>query len=77
MSVDIAGMIRNYGKRSMKGFFNDEEGKELSDSEARKYLADCQKKGWKLIPMGECDGFDYLGAGCPGHPIDTPIKSEK
>lgn len=64
MSMNIQGLIRNTGKRSMKGFFTDENGKQLSDKEAREYLDECLEKGWRVIPMSDkCKNFDYQD-GC-------------
>lgn len=41
----------------------------MSDSEARKFLAEWLAKVWKKIPCGDCEGFDHFENGCPGHPI--------
>jgi hypothetical protein len=65
MSCNIAGLIRNTGKKSMKGFMSD-DGREMSNKEVRAYLQDCLNKGYKVIPLGNCEGFDYQ-TGCPGH----------
>ena len=43
-----------------------DNGKECTDKEARDYLKECLNKGYKVIPFGECEGFDYQ-TGCPGH----------
>ena len=69
MSANIAGMLRNFKGRSMSGIMEDENGREMSDKEARKYLAECQAKGWKKIPCGDCEDFDPFERGCPGHPV--------
>lgn len=69
MSANIEGMLRNYKRRKMDGLLEDENGNEMSDAQVRKYLAECQAKGWKKIPCGDCEGFDHFGGGCPGHPI--------
>ncbi|MFK2681098.1 ASCH domain-containing protein [Bacteroides fragilis] len=72
LAMNLDGLLRNYGKRNMKGVFLDDNGRELSDKECRKYIAECQAKGWKVIPMcGEkaCPDFDHFGKGCPGHRI--------
>lgn len=34
--------------------------------EALDYLYDCLAKGWRVIPVGDCDSFDYQ-TGCKGH----------
>jgi hypothetical protein len=77
MSCNIAGLIRNTGKKSMKGFFTMDNGKDCTNKEARDYLQECLSKGWRVIPFnGKCDNFDYQ-TGCPGHTIeDEPIKPE-
>lgn len=72
--MNIAGALRNYGKKSMKGLLTDDNGKEMTDKEVREYLNDCLAKGWKLLPSSsKCEGFDYFGGGCPGHKEDLTI----
>jgi len=71
MSINLEGMLRNYGKKKIN-IFEDEDGKIISDKEARIYIQQCLSKGWKVIPMGGndcCEGFDYSGGGCPGHEV--------
>jgi hypothetical protein len=75
MCININGLLRQYGTPGKKGYKSmsgllEEDGRKLSDQECRIYLHNCQVKGWKVIPCsGECEGFDYFGHGCPGHPI--------
>jgi hypothetical protein len=72
MCIDIKGVLKNkFGKKSLKGFFTDENDRPCSHDAAVDYLTDCLSKGWKVLPMGECDNFDYQ-AGCQGH---KPIES--
>ena len=74
MGMNIEGCLRNYRGRKIKIFTND-DGSQISDKEARKYLAECQAKGWKVIPFGElCEGFDYFGKGCPGHLVSVTVS---
>lgn len=77
MSMSIAGAIKNFKRRSMKGLLVDENGREMSNTEVRAYLAECQAKGWKKIPCGQCEGFNHFGDGCPGHPIPDEIISNQ
>lgn len=73
MSVNLEGLLRTHRRKSLKGFFLDNSGRELSDKECRAYIAECQSKGWKYIPMGkeeDCPNFDHLREGCPGHIIN-------
>lgn len=67
MSMNIEGALRNYGKKSMAGLITEDNGAEWTDKMVRDYLAECQAKGWKKIPCGDCDGFDPFEKGCPGH----------
>jgi hypothetical protein len=75
MSANIAGMLRNFKGKSMKGLIED-NGRKLSDAEARAYLAECQAKGWKKIPCGDCEGFDPFENGCPGHPVEETLNQQ-
>ena len=57
MCADIRGMLRNHSRKgSLKGVFTD-NGRKLSDDEAREYLYDCLAKGWRVIPFGDCDNL--------------------
>lgn len=70
MSINIEGILRNYKGKKIN-IFQDDDGNRVSDSEARAYIAECQSKGWKLIPMSnKCEGFDPFGGGCPGHAVE-------
>lgn len=73
MCADIRGMLHNHSrKNSLKNVFRDEKtGRMLSDFEAREYLYDCLAKGWRVIPMSNCNNFDYH-TGCKGHEEDRP-----
>jgi len=73
MSINLKGML-NFYKRKKITILEGDNGKPLSDFEARVYLRECLDKGWKVIPMnGDCKGFDHQ-KGCPGHPV---AESEK
>mgnify|MGYP000946287301 CR=1 FL=1 len=67
MCADIRGLLENHRRKdSLKGVFKDKEGNPVSDESARDYLYECLMKGWRVIPVGECDNFDYQ-TGCMGH----------
>lgn len=68
MSTNIEGLLRNMKGKKIN-FIDGDDGKPLSDKEARKQIAELQAKGHKLIPSGDCEGFDPFGGGCPGHPV--------
>lgn len=66
MSCNIEGLLRNYTRKKIN-FLEDNNGKVLSDKEARQEIAKLQALGHKLI--GNCKGFDPFGGGCPGHSV--------
>lgn len=66
MCVSISGLLRNYGKKSMAGLFTKEDKTPCTDKEVRIFLAECQQKGYRVLPLGECNNFDYQ-EGCLGH----------
>lgn len=71
LCVNIRGMLNHYRRKSMAGLITD-NGRELSDEEARNYLYDHIEKGHKVLPVcdeDDCPDFDYFGGGCPGHNI--------
>lgn len=78
MSCNIQGLLNNYKRKKLDGLLEDDNGNPMSDYEARKFLKECQDKGWKLIPSADCEGFDPFGGGCPGHkPKDEIIMGKK
>ena len=80
MSVNIRGMLDYCRRKSMAGLIIDDEGRALSDKEAREYLYDHLEKGHKVLPMcdtDECPDFDYFGGGCPGHGIHYYDDNDK
>ena len=73
MSVNLEGMLRLY-KRKKINIMEDDNGRVLSDAEARAEIAKLQALGHKLICCSnKCEGFDPFGGGCPGHPIEEEI----
>lgn len=69
MCTNISGLLRNMRGKKIN-FISDENGKTMTDQQARIVIAELQAKGHKLIPSGECEGFDPFGDGCPGHTIE-------
>lgn len=66
--LDIEGALK-WSKRQLKGMLkNSITGRVLTADEVRQYLIDRLKEGKSVIPMCECDNFDYK-KGCQGHPI--------
>jgi len=68
MSTNIEGLLRNYKGKKIN-ILDDDNGRTMSDAQARKEITGLQAKGHKLIPCGDCEGFDPFGKGCPGHEV--------
>ena len=75
LSLDIEGGIQN--AKDLVGAITLDNGKTLNTvKEVKDFLKECLKKGWKMLPYGDCDNFDYQ-TGCKGHQIpDEPTKVE-
>ncbi len=73
LHISVRGMLASATDRELDGLFTDTEtGRSLSALEARHGLMDHLAHGREVIPLGKpCDGFDYSGKGCPGHPIEA------
>ena len=69
--MSVRGAIRNIG--DYNGWAtNSETGEPLSRDEFFNELCNELAAGHEVIPLGDsCEGFDYSGAGCPGHPCET------
>jgi hypothetical protein len=73
MSVNLEGLLRNYKRRKIN-IMEDDNGRRLTDAEARAEIARLQALGHKLMSTSnDCEGFDPFGGGCPGHPIEDGL----
>ena len=73
MSASIDGLLNLYKKKRIN-FLIDDDGKTLSDKEARAKLARLKNMGHTLLPTSdECIGFDPFGGGCPGHTYEENL----
>ena len=68
MCLCVRGALRKMTKRQLGGLFTKDDGSQATAAEAVEYLKLCDYKGWEVIPMGDCDNFDYK-TGCRGHPV--------
>lgn len=66
ISTNIEGLLQNC-KHKKINFMVDDNGRPMTDKEARAEIARLQKLGHKLIGPANCEGFDPFGGGCPGH----------
>lgn len=67
-SYNILGMLKSMERKksTTKSIFQNEKGQFISVGEARNFLYENLSKGRRVMPMGECDNFDYR-KGCLGH----------
>ncbi|TGE05602.1 hypothetical protein EU556_20080 [Hymenobacter fodinae] len=69
MGLSVEGALRNMTKSQLKNLFTDTEtGRDLTAQEAKEELRQAQREGKRVLPMGDCDKWDYQ-TGCPGHPM--------
>ena len=74
LSTSIEGLLRNMKGKKIN-FFEDDNGRVMSDKQARAEIAKLQALGHKLIPSADCEGFDPFGGGCPGHKISEDTQT--
>jgi hypothetical protein len=65
-SLDVAGALKHTPDNNKKSWATDDDGRPLTNSEFRAALLEEAFKGRRVIPIGECDDFDYQ-TGCRGH----------
>ena len=69
MSVNLKGLLRNYKGKKIN-IMQDDNGRVLSDAEARLHILNLMVQGHKLMSCSnDCEGFDPFEKGCPGHPV--------
>lgn len=72
MCINVEGLLRTLmRKRSkMATGITDDNGRPMTREDAISRLFDELRAGHSVLPFGPgCDGFDYGGKGCPGHPV--------
>lgn len=68
LAQDIEGAIRNWKfPKDYRNVFKKDDGTFSTPEETRSYLFDKLREGKHLLPIGNCEGFDFV-TGCPGHP---------
>ncbi|MGI4864182.1 MAG: hypothetical protein ACRYFZ_09695 [Janthinobacterium lividum] len=66
MGVDLEGLLIN-GKKSYKGLVSDDNDNVLSPRDTRAWILDQIRKGRWVVPMGECENWNYTKGRCMGH----------
>jgi len=74
----VRGALRNWRAREWENCVTDPEtGKTLTPNEVREWLFDELARGHEVIPFGDpCEGFDFSGGGCPGHPQEEKMGGD-
>ncbi len=66
--LSVRGALMNWSDARFRGVFSHDDGRPMSAREAKAMLLEELAKGHEVLPFGPpCEGFDYSGAGCPGH----------
>jgi hypothetical protein len=77
MSLDVRGALLNWKPRDYQNLLVDGSGRTMSSREAKWTLIQELALGRVVLPLSmECDGFDYSGGGCPGHPMPDEVAPE-
>jgi len=77
MCISVRGAITNFKPREWRNCVEDSEtGRTLKPDEVFQGFLDELARGHEVIPFGKpCEGFDYSGGGCPGHPAEADHES--
>lgn len=67
MQLDISGGIKN--ARMLCNCITVDGRLLQTEKEVRAFLKEQQAMGRRVLPMGDCDNFDYQ-TGCKGHPVE-------
>jgi hypothetical protein len=72
MSLSVRGAL-NWDKKRFKDackWITKKDGTPFSPSGLREMFMDLLSEGKEVIPIGDCDNFDFK-TGCKGHPCDS------
>lgn len=67
MCLYVRGALK-WPKSKRQKMFKKDNGQTMTADEATEALLDELSKGHEVIPMGDCDNFDFK-TGCRGHSI--------
>lgn len=71
--LSVRGAL-NWNKRELKRattWITRNDGSRYTVDELRNALMDELAQGHEVVPMGDCDDFDFK-TGCRGHPVAAP-----
>lgn len=72
--MNIDGAIRN--AKDLRGCIKADGCTLNTLAEVREWLNKQKAKGYRVLPMGCCKGFDFQ-TGCPGHDSDEEVKKHE
>lgn len=71
VSLNIEGGIKN--AKDLRGCIVVDGRPLMTVKEVREFLRGQLALGRRVLPMGECDNFDYQ-TGCKGHPVEDDAQ---
>lgn len=75
MCLSVRGALTNWKDKELKGMFT-VDGRKSTAAESKQLLMDELVQGHEVVPFGPaCEGFDYSGGGCPGHPVEEAVTA--
>lgn len=66
--LDVKGALTNWDDKLLASCVAHDDGSPMTAREAKAFLLEELAQGHELIPMAECDNFDWK-KGCLGHQI--------
>jgi hypothetical protein len=69
MHMNVQNFLATKQRKDYEGIFSHDDGTVMTAREAKRALLGELAQGHVVIPVGECDNFDYLDKGCLGHEI--------
>lgn len=66
MCLSIEGALRNLKRNNKKSYATHNDGRLMTNNELFDMLMGELKDGKEVLPIGDCDNFDYK-TGCRGH----------
>lgn len=68
MCLSVNGCLKRLPNNNRPSFAADDNGKTFTNRQLRAELQKAASEGKKMLPLGDCDNFDFE-TGCRGHDI--------
>lgn len=68
MCISVKGALLHNKPRKMAGWMDHEDGTPMTGKEVYAQFKKAEFEGKRVLPMGDCDNFDYQ-TGCRGHGV--------